>query len=32
MIEDILKILRGKKLLLLGFGREGKASYELIRR
>lgn len=32
MIAHIVDALRGKKLLLLGFGREGRASYELIRR
>ncbi len=32
MITDIIDTLRGKKILLLGFGREGRASYELIRR
>lgn len=32
MISKIIDILRGKKLLLLGFGREGRASYDLIRR
>lgn len=32
MISDIIAPLKGKKLLLLGFGREGRASYDLIRR
>lgn len=32
MISDIVRALEGKKLLLLGFGREGRASYDLIRR
>lgn len=32
MISKIIDILRDKKILLLGFGREGRASYDLIRR
>lgn len=32
MLEELLKFLEDKKILILGFGREGKASYNLIRR
>ena len=30
MIEDIIKRLQGKKILILGFGAEGKASYRFL--
>ena len=32
MIKDIYEQLRGKKILILGFGREGKAAYRFIRK
>ena len=32
MLDKIYEKLNGKKVLLLGFGREGKATYRLIRR
>lgn len=32
MIEKIDPWVRGKKILLLGFGREGKSTWEVLRR
>lgn len=32
MIQDIYEQLRGKKILILGFGREGQAAYRFIRK
>ncbi len=32
MVKDIYQQLKGKKILILGFGREGKAAYQFIRR
>lgn len=31
MIEEVIKILQGKKVLILGFGLEGKSSYTFLR-
>lgn len=32
MINDLVKYLKGKKIIILGFGREGKSTYKLIRK
>lgn len=32
MISDLINYFQGKKILILGFGREGKSTYNLIRR
>ena len=31
MINEIINYLKGKKLVILGFGREGQATYKLIK-
>ena len=32
MINDLVKYLKGKKIIILGFGREGKSTYKFIRK
>ncbi len=32
MINDLIKYLKGKKIIILGFGREGKSTYKFIRK
>lgn len=32
MLDNLLKFLEDKKILILGFGKEGKSSFHLIRR
>lgn len=32
MITELINYLKGKKVIILGFGREGKSTYKLIRK
>ena len=32
MIDNLINYLRNKKILILGFGREGQSTYKLIRK
>ena len=32
MIDNLIDYLRNKKILILGFGREGQSTYKLIRK
>ena len=32
MINDLINYFNGKKIVILGFGREGQSSYKLIRK
>ena len=32
MINDLIKYFQNKKIIILGFGREGKSTYKLIRK
>ncbi len=32
MVDDLIEYFKNKKILILGFGKEGKSTYKLIRR